>query len=732
MSRRHSSADVFWAVAEVLPWGRLTSGEQETMNRLARQVLQSIRWRRALVAVPALTAILAGQAVLLAQDPGLGGSDLLTQLQSAQAERASMDAASNLFSDSAMPTTTQFATGGTAGGYPVRDTGKWLQDQVIAYQKAINDLISQNKGTADFITNSFIAYKSFKMLNSIAQRIRYGNIDFLVAMAMPKLDFTTQEDPEAGTSISRHTVISFVPTPYGTQNNIAWLMRNGSQKIRQDLTDTQAKTSTIGQQVLSAVKNALENPQGDVTYTTFTYDPNAPAGWQNATYDMSSPAIWVQLAQADATAAWIYSQHNIGIGVEFQHPDDAIAEMQNRIAASGNDQLLAAFNQVLSMQQQAAASGENIYNSQDYQHVLANYYALLNANPANYQTQIGGVAIPTSVQHMQAIQDRVAAQQEMAGGASVTLYSALNRDNALASNLQSIGRAYQSDQLPTMSLGQFMSQDPRAAMHEQMGLNIKIVTLLQAIHQDNAEILKTLAARQLQDSKTEIQNQTTKKAMLLAGTASSTTASANASQASASQAMQAQVGAANATIQKGTTTTYFAGNPTLGIPAQSVTTTNTTSPAMGASPTTATHNTSILTRFRQSVSDSQTKACGQTVSEFQNNLQDSLTNIASSRGLVGNITLAMVGAFKQFMGQNFDLQSEAQAWKSAGQTMATGIGVDPGTFTTNIDAAVLTELPPRSSDLSDPLMAQALAGPATVTASPSVPAQGTTPTAGTQ
>lgn len=613
---RYAIRDYAWAVLELVPGLPDQDDRQRLVEQRALGALRSVRWGRALVAGPVLACMLAGQQAV--------------------AQTATVDAPH------------------TAVSY-----AGWINQVKSNYDKYVNDFLTRNAETGRFISNMFVAYKSYKMMNSMAQRIRYGNIDFLVEMALPKLDYLTNEKPTAkGESVSRRTQISFVSGPQQAQENLQWLMRYGHRKLRSQLQQSPTGFRNIGSQLMEKIRTSLANPEGDVSFMTIGSDADG-----KTVVNMRSPEVWVQLANADATAAWIFSQHRVGIGSDYHDAYDAQRYVDQREQHRQNAALTRAYNRLIELQNIAAASGESLYRNSAYQDALRDYYALANAANQGSKTT---VRRPTASQRLAVVEENARALQEAIGGLDVMLSAVNERNRAAGENLNQIGQMYAGSQVPSnASLTDFISKDPGANNKAMMGVALKQLLMLQSVNQNMAELLKVMAARELKDNKQDLEKVGNQKVdALTESEIDSGEMAEDADNAYRTAQQEAVEGALNEVANSRVVVPLIdsAAKPDKnGAPAilgVGIT-------PVGGDPKKAEVEAKKI--FDKKVQAATTK----TLSSFQDELQADLTSMKGSKGFFMQTIMVFVGAVKKLLGLTFDLTSEAAAWEAAGKSLKT-------------------------------------------------------------
>jgi hypothetical protein len=552
-------------------------------------------------------------------------------------------------------------------GTPVMDVGATVQRTLLDAKKTvetnINAFLKENADVGRFISDAFIGYKSYMMLNSIAQRIRYGNISFLVEMALPKIDFTMPEttvnEEGGGLSTYRRTQIQFVPSQQQSQDNLSWLMQYGGAKVAAQLAQTPNSLSTLGTQLETALKSALLNPQGDVTFMTFGVDPTTGVMGMN----MRSPDTWVKLGIADATAAWIFSQHRANISPSVHDYSDAVQYVQARDQNSQNVQLLAAYSQLVDLQQQAAANGTSLFGDARYQAALDNYYGLAQSN--NQTQTAGAVGTATTIEHLQRIEETGKALQEEVGGYTVMLNAVQERSRALGENLNQLGQLYPGSNPPAgLAIMDFITKSQPTDNKATMGVQLKLLATMQALNQNVAELVKVESAAGMKSAKTDLESTAAKKGALLDAEDNGTVPEkAIAAQAAADAADLAKVGSDLSYFQSA------AGIVRIPDPTGTV----------GADGTPATVGTVVvppgadttdaLAAARKAYDSKVQMAYTTTLGQFQTDLQTSLSGANGSQGFLTQTLMAFIGAFYQVLGKPFNLKDEASAWTQAGSNL---------------------------------------------------------------
>lgn len=601
-------AEYFWAVAELAPGVPKTPGAQAVLEHQITRFTQGVRWGRALVSVPVLTAILTAQQA-----------------------------------------------GATM---PTYDYMAWVQRAKQWYDTQISTLIKEQADTARFITNAFVAYKSYTMLNSLAQRIRYGNVDFLVEMALPKLDFTTSRyrNDDIGTGVieDTRTQISFVPSNSQTQDNLGWLIRYGGPQIAAQLQRQPASLAQIGRKVLEQMKSALLNPEGDVTITSLDLD-------SGTILNVRSPEVWVQLANADAMAAWIFSQNRHGLGSAHYDNATVIQAVREKERLDRSAEAQSAYQRLLEFQQQAAATGENLYNNQEYLSVLNEYY--MAAHQDNLRRQKESIAPQDTETRLRLIDEEAKANQEVVGGMKMAILAQSNRTEAVNENLKEIGRTYKSIPVPKgMSLGDFLGKNPGESMSAQMGVLLKLLQVEQASQQTQGEILKLLAQLQAKQAIKELDAAATKKAgevkQAMAASPKSAAAAAKEdyqkAETAATAAIPALMGVQNILVIPGVQGRDGSKGPTKIVRFKA-----------GEDPSNEVRNArkALLGSTRERLKDE--------VDRSRKELANGLSSATiGGQGFLSQALFAFTGAVRMAFGGEFDLKTEAEKWRSAGEMLA--------------------------------------------------------------
>lgn len=619
------SADYFWAVAEMAPGIPRTQKTQAVIEAEVSRFVRGVRWGRGLIAGPALAAMLVAQ----------------------QAQAT----------------------------VPSYDYMAWIQRAKLWYDTEASKLVKEHADTAKFIQNAFVAYKSYKMVNSIAQRIRYGNVDFLVEMALPKLDFTTAAykngDISTGIIEETRTQISFVPSNGQTQDNLGWLLRYGGPQVASQLQRQPANLASIGRKVAEQIKDALLNPEGDVTITSLDLD-------SGTTLNVRSPEVWVQLANADATAAWIFSQNRYGVRPEYYDNASVVQAVREKAKADKSAEASAAYERMIDLQRIAAASGESLYGNSAYQSAVDDYYRASRLD--NDQRQKGSVVANDTATKLRMIDEDAKANQEVVGGMKITILAQQNRNEAMNSNLKEIGNKYKSKSVPDgLSLTDFLTKNPGESMAGQMGVLLKQLQVGQASQQTLGEILKLLAQRQAKEAIKEIQDAASKKAgEVKQALAVSPKAAANAAEtarqkaeAAASEAIPALKGVQNVLFVPGFAEADGRPGPSRIVRFKA-----------GDNPD------GEVTKARRAHLDSTKGRLKNEVDQFRKDLSVGLSGAAiGSQGFLSQTLFAFSGAVRMAMGGDFKLEDEANAWKAAGTRLSraqagggtiSGIGSDTG------------------------------------------------------
>lgn len=600
--------DYLWAVAELAPGVPTTPGAQAVIERDIRRISKNVRWGRSAIAVPALAALLAGQQV-----------------------QATM---------------------------PTYDYLAWTQRAKQWYDTQVSDLIKRNEDTAKFITNAFVAYKSYKMLNSIAQRIRYGNVDFLVEMALPKLDFTTaaykNNNIDTGVIEETRTQISFVPTNSQTEDNIGWLMRYGGPQIAAQLGRQPAGLANIAKKVAEQVKSALLNPEGDVTITSVDLDSGTKL-------NVRSPEVWVKLAAADATAAWIFSQNRYGLGPNDYDNLSVTQALRDKAKADRSMETQSAYQRLIEMQQAAASSGENLYGNQDYQSALNDYYRASNQD--NLRGQKESVVAQDAETKLRVIDEEARANQEVVGGMKIAILAQQNRTEAMNTNLVEIGKTYKSTPVPKgLTLQQFLAENPGETMSEQMGVLLKLLQVGQTSMQTQSEILKLLAQMQAKDAVKELDASAAKKAgEVKQAMAASPKSAANAAiearqkaESAAAAAIPAIIAVQNVIVLPGDVGRSGEQGPVKVVRWKA-----------GEDPS------AEVQKARRALLDSTRGRLKDEVDRSRMELAAGLAGASTgSQGFLSQTLFAFTGAVRMAFGGDFDLKAESDAWRSAGARLA--------------------------------------------------------------
>lgn len=616
---RYEFRDYAWGVLELIPGVTACEARQRQVEQRLGRVIREVRWARAAIALPVLGFMLAGQQL--------------------SAQMAVLDAPA-------------------AAQRTAIAAKKTVEDKIAAFLKEYNDV-------GRFVSDAFISYKSFKMLNSIAERVRYGNIDFLVEMALPKIDFEIPEMDSKGNATGeyRRTTINFVSSPQQSQDNLNWLMRYGNTKIQRQLQQQPNNLRNISTKLLAKIKDSLMNPEGDVMFYEYGGDWDAGSGdYQKV--NMRSPEVWTKLAIADATAAWVFSQHRVGLGTNFHDGGDAVQYIQQRERMSRNAELEAAYNRLIELQQMAAASGENLYNNPNYAAALQRYYDLA---AADNRRKVAGTTTPsTASQRLQIIEEDAKAIQEAIGGYDVMLNSVQERTRATGENLNNIGKLYKGSQIPgNLNVMDFVTKDQPADQKAMMGVALKQLVMLQAVNQNMSELLKVMAAKELKDAKQDLEGVGQKKGALMAAVDNGSVAEMSAK--AQTEQKTREVSAINrelTDIQSAVIATPVPDPggkpgpngepPTLGV----------ISVPAGGDPTEAAQ------KARKIFDDRVTVVTKKTVQDFQKELQADLTGMKGSKGFLMQTLMTFVGAVKQILGVNFNLAEESQAWEQAGQDLS--------------------------------------------------------------
>lgn len=610
--------DYLWAVGELVPG----MPKDKFRQRSVETYLNKVKWGRASVVTPVVFAMLMTQsATLMAQ------------------------------------------------GTPVYDNASYLQQAKNFYDTQVQGYLDRADSLKRFLSNAFIAYKSYKMLNSIAERIRYGNIDFLVDFALPKLDFSYVDNNANGTTTITRTQISFVPSVTQGQDNLKWLMNYGNQKFARDLQQSQAKLATIGQQLEKSIISALENPDGDVTSTTI--DPTT-----GKVLDVRKPEVWVQLAQVDATAAWIYSQHRVGINLDYQDSDGSL------LWASANQQekddlaVQLAYQEIMRLQQEASQNGTSLNNPTYWTALKAYYSAVEQSNFTRSHTSVqatgtGPVGVVTDGQRLQYVEEDVRSIQEHATGMNIAIMAAQNRNTAMAANLQTIGQAYSVPQVQgTQGLLQFINQPsgPGETLKVLLGVQLKQLEAQQTQNQHMSEILKILAAQASKEAKDDLAKKGEEKAAIMR----------NASTNVAASAVEAQTEADATQDAAATQDLYELLNMPLEIPQVDPFGTpdaNGVTPVVGSITVTAgtTDISQATTQARQDFENRKSQAVQSTISKFRSDLTTSMQGVKGT-GFLFQLVAALAGAFRQMFGLNggnYNLKDEAASWESSAKGLDT-------------------------------------------------------------
>jgi len=611
--------DYLWALAEMVP------GVPPCAEAIMRRLAQSVRWRRAAVVGPALTAMLA------AGTPGFG----------------------------------------QASGV-VHDPMTYLGMIKRWYTEDVNNFITAHTELSHWLSNAFVAYKSAKMANSIAQRVRHGDVNFLVEFALPKLDFISDKKPDG--TFTR-TTISFVPGPGQSFEDLNWLMRNGNRALQEKVVAAGTKAQKFREQTLAAIKSALLNPEGDVVTTSIK---DGPDGRQ---IEMSRPEVWNQLAVVDATVSWITAQNRFGIATNVQDQTSAAKLLEVQAARSRSVQVQDAYSRLIELQTRAAETGANLYDDPNYKAALEAYYALAAADNASRRGPQGGVETQTAAQQLRNLEERVTQLQEVLGGASISLNAAQNRQEATRKNLNEIGKAYPGSTFKDPGLMGWI-QNPVSEGDSQkiiLGTQLKVLALLQALSQDIGEMNKRQAAHDLKESKEAIDKEAAKKAALLAQNKAPAVELAKAARDAAGDARGAAGRVAGSVLAAAKVTTELPELPVFS---------GKEAPVFVELPAVVSkeQKAAALAKADAAFEVRQKREVMKTVEAFRKDLSSSLSGFKGGQGFLSNVLFASACALKEMTGGTFNLKEEAEAWRTAGEQMNavyTGtfdyglVGVDP-------------------------------------------------------
>lgn len=622
--------DYLWALAEMVP------GVPPSAETTIRRLGQSVRWRRAAVVGPALTAMLA------AGTPGFG----------------------------------------QASGV-VHDPMTYLGMIKRWYTEDVNNFITAHTELSHWLSNAFVAYKSAKMANSIAQRVRQGDVNFLVEFALPKLDFVSDSKMSTspgGSFVDRQstrTTISFVPSSSQSFSDLDWMMQYGNSALRDKVIAKGLAAERFREETLRAIKSALMNPEGDVVTTTVR-------GVGNTKYGInieSRPDLWEKLAAVDATMAWITAQSRYGISTEVQDVATVAKMVNTQASRSRSIQLEDAYTRLIELQQQAADSGTNLYDDPEYKRALDNYYQLAARDNEARRGAQGGVNTPTTVEHLRNIEERVSQLQEVVGGANVAMNAAQSRQDSTRYNLNAIGKAYPGSTFKDPGLMGWINNPVGEGDSQKiiLGMHLKEIALLQALSQDLGEMNKRMAAQDLKRGKEEIDREAAKKAAILAQSKAPTAELAKAARDAAGDARGAAGRVAGSVLAAAKVTTELPELPVF---------TGKEAPVLVELPAVVTkeQKAAAMAKADAAFEARQKREVLKTVEAFRKDLSSSLSGFKGGQGFLSNVLFASVCALKEMTGGTFNLKEEAEAWRNSGEQMNavyTGtfdyslVGVDP-------------------------------------------------------